>query len=110
MLKIDEKSWLKCRPRDFGALDFVALKTHEFLLMQHKLSQLDHNSLHSERQSTLDYKVDMMMKDIALSNRKKYKTNANSDGKELFDINQRKSMHINCKVPIGMIKFKNKSE
>lgn len=52
----------------------------------------------------------MMMKDIALSNRKKYKTNANSDGKELFDINQRKSMHINCKVPIGMIKFKNKSE
>ena len=38
MLKIDEKSWLRCRPRDFGALDFVSLKTHEFLLMQHKLS------------------------------------------------------------------------
>ena len=35
---------------------------------------------------------------------------ANSDGGELFDINQRKNMHINCQVPIGMIKFKNKSE
>ena len=80
MLKIDEKSWAKCRPKDFGALDFVALKTHEFLTMQNKLRSLDYNSLNSDRGHTLDNKVDMMMKDIALSARKKYTKMANKDG------------------------------
>ena len=74
MLRIDEKAWLKCRPKDFGALDFVALKTHEFLVMQHKLSQLDHNSLLSDRTAVVDHKVDMMMKDLALTQRKKFAT------------------------------------
>ena len=67
MLKIDERSWAKCRPKDYGALDFVALKTHEFLVMQQKLSSLDYNSMHSDRNSSVENKVDLMMKDIALS-------------------------------------------
>ena len=67
MLKIDERAWAKCRPSNFGELDFVALKTHEFLIMQKKLGNLDYNSNLSDVAHTVSSKVDMMMKDIALS-------------------------------------------
>lgn len=73
-LKFDAKAWALSQTRDFGALDFVALKTYEFLHCQQKLKDLDHNSLASDRKRVVDEKADLIMKDIALSARKKYKT------------------------------------
>ena len=55
-------------------------------------------------------KADAMMKDIALNSRKKYSLLADQDGMELFDRNERKGMQIKSKIPLNMIKFKNKSE
>lgn len=66
--------------------------------------------MNSDRKATVETKADILMKDIALSSRKKYSRLVGGDGQELFDINQRKNMQINCQVPINMIKFKNKSE
>ena len=43
LLKIDEQTWDKCGARNSGSLDFVAIKTQEFLLIQNKLKSLDHN-------------------------------------------------------------------
>ena len=80
MLKIDEKSWAKCRPKDYGSLDFVELKTHDFLHMQQELISLNYSSIISERPQTIDNKVDIMMMDIALSSRKKYNKNSDMHG------------------------------
>ena len=52
----------------------------------------------------------MMMKDIAITGRKKYSLMPGKDGQELFDINQRKNMQIKTSIPMNRIKFKNKSE
>lgn len=46
----------------------------------------------SDRSHVVNGKVDMMMKDIAISGRKKYSIMPGQDGQELFDINQRKGM------------------
>ena len=43
LLKIDEKTWNKCVTKNSGSLDFVAIKTQEFLLIQNKLKSLDYN-------------------------------------------------------------------
>ena len=110
MLRLDERSWGQCRPEDFGKLDFVALKTFEFLAIQKKLRKLDYNSLSSDRRSTIEARADAMMKDIALCARRKYSRFANAGGQHLFDINQRKNMHINSQIPMNIMTFKNKSE
>ena len=103
MMRLDEKTWAKCRTKniDFqtkfkdiffenynaaSVHDFVLLKTKEFLEMQTMLNSMDHNSLNSERASSITTRVDHMMKEIALSSRKKYSRLADEDGKQLFDI------------------------
>ena len=70
MLKFDARTWAQCKPKDFGALDFVALKTQEFMVVQKKLGKMDHNSLNSDRKVQVENKTDLIMKDIALSAKK----------------------------------------
>ena len=110
MLRLDERAWGQSRPEDFGKLDFVALKTFEFLAIQKKLRKLDYNSLRSDRRSTIEARADLMLKDIALCARRKYSRFASAGGQHLFDINQRKNMHINSQIPMNIMTFKNKSE
>ena len=64
----------------------MAAKTNEFLTMQKQLGCLDYNSLNSERKKKLTDRVDLLMKDIAISTRKKYKRMSAGDGNEIFDI------------------------
>lgn len=103
---------MKSQAKDFGLLDFVALKTQEFLHFQQKLQGLDHNSGNSDRKRNIEEKTDLLMKDIALSGRKQYKQGSMGaeTNKELFDVNQKRQITIKNPVPSGMIKFKNKSE
>ena len=110
MLKKNQRAWAEVTRKDFGAVDFIANKTQEFLEVQRKLGNLDHNSLNSDRANVVENKVDIMMKDIAITGRKKYSMMAGSDGSELFDVCQRKSMQIKTLVPMSGIKFQNKSE
>ena len=72
MLKFDANTWRRCHKKEFGSLDFIGLKTKEFLAMQKKLGSLDYNSLNSDRKNIVDHKIDFMMKDIAISASKKY--------------------------------------
>ena len=58
----------------------------------------------------MNNKVDIMMKDIAITGRKRYSMMPGTDGQELFDVGQRKSMQIKTQIPINAIRFKNKSE
>ena len=78
--------------------------------MQNQLGSLDYNSMASERTHVVDGKVDLMMKDIAITGRKRYSLMPGQDGQELFDLNERKNMKIKTQFPINSIKFKNKSE
>ena len=89
MLKYDEKAWARSRAKDYGSLDFVATKAYEFLLCQQRLQDLDHNSLNSDRKRHIQEKTDEIMKDIALSPRKKYgQANGTGDHSEsLYDVN-----------------------
>ena len=86
------------------------MKTSEFLAVQTKLGALDYNSLASERSHIVDGKVDLLMKDIAITGRKRYSQMPGKDGQELFDVNQRRNMQIKTQIPTNAIKFKNKSE
>ena len=74
------------------------------------LGSLDYNSLASDRTHVVEGKMDIMMKDIAITGRKRYSMMPDTDGEELFDINQRKNMQIKTVIPMNQIKFKNKSE
>ena len=104
MMRLDEKTWAKCRTKnidyqtkfkdmffeEYNAAsihDFVIAKTKEFLDMQHQLNSLDHNSLNSDRASSMATRIDHMMKELALSSRKRYSRLAGDDGNQLFDIN-----------------------
>ena len=70
------------------------MKTSEFLAVQTKLGALDYNSLASDRSHIVDGKVDLLMKDIAITGRKRYSQMPGKDGQELFDVNQRRHMQI----------------
>ena len=74
------------------------------------MGSYDYNTLASDRKDIMKSKADVFMKDIALQSNKKYSLLADTDGTELFDISQRRTMQIKSKIPMNMIKFKNKSE
>ena len=74
------------------------------------LCTLNDKFLNSDRPKVSEVRYDIMMKDIALSARRKYKLMADDNGQDLFDVSERRKMIIKSKVPINMIKFKNKSE
>lgn len=89
-MRFDEKTWMKCRPQDFGMLDFVAQKTQEFIFIQKQLQHFDHNSLSSDRKHYLDKRADMIMKNIALKQDKRWSKcvkNGSYTDHELFDLN-----------------------
>jgi len=96
MLRFDRKTWAKCNQgtSQDGPNDFVTTKTNEFLTMQKQLGCLDYNSLNSDRKKKLTDRVDLLMKDIAISTRKRYKRISAGDGNEIFDVSQRRNMHI----------------
>ena len=47
-LKIDARSLARYSPKENGHLDFISQKTQDFLAIQNRLSQLDHNSMKSK--------------------------------------------------------------
>lgn len=51
------------------------------------LASLDYNSLASDRSHVVCGKIDIMMKDIAISGTKKYSMMPDTNGQELFDLN-----------------------
>ena len=50
------------------------------------------------------------MKGMYLQQNKKYNQVTGHDGKELFDVSERRNMQIKSHIPVKMINFKNKSE
>ena len=71
LLKFDSRTWADCQERK-NKNGFVQRKTQEFMNIMHQMGRLDHNSLASDRKSNIETKVDSMMKDIAISARKRY--------------------------------------
>ena len=111
MFKIDARAKARYGKKDFGALHFAAFKNMEFIEMQRRLLSLDHNTRHSDRRLTTEKKIDVMMKAIALQAGSDMNGSApQANDRELFDKNQRRTMHINSTIPLGMIRFANKSE
>ena len=55
-----------CEREGNGVQDFVACKAGEFLKIQTRLSQMDHNTLKSEKDQNMDIRVDLFMKGVAL--------------------------------------------
>ena len=66
LLKLDAKMMAMYRPKENGVLDFVNQKAQEFLRIQRQLPMLDHNTMSSEDEKTLNTKTDQVFKNIAL--------------------------------------------
>lgn len=59
-----------------------------------KMNQMDYNSLLSDRRHNLESKTDRVMKEIAIITRKRYSKMAGEDGRQIFNVTERKGMLI----------------